>query len=228
MSTMRGKAKANYHHGDLRRTLMDISIDILKKHEVETLNLRKLAVMAGVSPGAPYHHFADRAELVAAIANEGFELLEGSMHKATAACTNDASARLEALGQAYVHFAISHPGYFRVMFRRETHNNATTAIRGAGQRTFQLLCAAITACQEDGSAPAGDPQPLVLHAWAAVHGLSTLLVDGDLKGISIPTQQLAPAMTHLMRRMLIALAESTATDNHATRSSPSTGDAHDL
>jgi hypothetical protein len=209
---MRGKAKANYHHGDLRRSLMDISIDILKKHEVETLNLRKLAVLAGVSPGAPYHHFADRAELVAAIANEGFEFLEGSMHKATAACTNDASARLEALGQAYVHFAITHPGYFRVMFRREAHNNASTEMRGAGKRTFQLLCDAITACQEDGSAPAGDPQPLVLHAWAAVHGLSTLLVDGDLKGIPIPTQQLAPTMTQLMRRMMIALAQSQGTE----------------
>ncbi len=209
---MRGKAKANYHHGDLRRALMDVSIDILKKHEVETLNLRKLAVLAGVSPGAPYHHFADRAELVAAIANEGFELLEGSMHKATTACTNDASARLEALGQGYVHFAITHPGYFRVMFRRETHNNASTEMRGAGKRTFQLLCDAITACQEDGSAPAGDPQPLVLHAWAAVHGLSTLLVDGDLKGIPIPTQQLAPTMTQLMRRMMIALAQSQGTE----------------
>ncbi len=210
---MRAKVKANYHHGDLRRALMDVSIDILKKHEVETLNLRKLAVLAGVSPGAPYHHFADRAELVAAIANEGFELLEGSMRKATATCANEASARLEALGQAYVHFAISHPGYFRVMFRRETHNNATTAMRGAGQRTFQLLCDAITACQQAGSAPAGDPQPLILHAWAAVHGLSTLLVDGDLKGISIPTQQLASVMTNLMRRMLIALAESPPGDS---------------
>jgi len=209
---MRGKAKANYHHGDLRRSLMDISIDILKKHEVETLNLRKLAVLAGVSPGAPYHHFADRAELVAAIANEGFELLESRMRKAIAACANEASARLEVLGQAYVHFAITHPGYFRVMFRRETHNNASTEMRGAGKRTFQLLCDAITACQEDGSAPAGDPQPLVLHAWAAVHGLSTLLVDGDLKGIPIPTQQLAPTMTQLMRRMMIALAQSQGTE----------------
>lgn len=217
---MRGKVKANYHHGDLRRALMDVSIDILKKHEVETLNLRKLAVLAGVSPGAPYHHFADRAELVAAIANEGFELLEGSMRKATATCANEASARLEALGQAYVHFAISHPGYFRVMFRRETHNNATTAMRGAGQRTFQLLCDAITACQQAGSAPAGDPQPLILHAWAAVHGLSTLLVDGDLKGISIPTQQLASVMTNLMRRMLIALAESPPGDSTSGDSTP--------
>ena len=217
---MRGKVKANYHHGDLRRALMDVSIDILKKHEVETLNLRKLAVLAGVSPGAPYHHFADRAELVAAIANEGFELLEGSMRKATATCANEASARLEALGQAYVHFAISHPGYFRVMFRRETHNNATTAMRGAGQRTFQLLCDAITACQQTGSAPAGDPQPLILHAWAAVHGLSTLLVDGDLKGISIPTQQLASVMTNLMRRMLIALAESPPGDSTSGDSTP--------
>ena len=217
---MRAKAKANYHHGDLRRALMDVSIDILKKHEVETLNLRKLAVLAGVSPGAPYHHFADRAELVAAIANEGFELLEGSMRKATATCANEASARLEALGQAYVHFAISHPGYFRVMFRRETHNNATTAMRGAGQRTFQLLCDAITACQQAGSAPAGDPQPLILHAWAAVHGLSTLLVDGDLKGISIPTQQLASVMTNLMRRMLIALAESPPGDSTSGDSTP--------
>jgi AcrR family transcriptional regulator len=220
MTAKRARAKANYHHGDLRRALMDVSIDILNQQEVETLNLRKLAALMGVSPGAPYHHFADRAELVRVIAEEGFALLERAMHKAIAESGSDGSARLEALGQAYVQFAVHHPGYFRVMFRRATHDQVTTAMQGAGRRTFQLLCDAITACQRDGSAPAGDPQPLILHAWAAVHGLSTLLVDGDLKGISIPARQLAPVMTNLMRRMLTALAESPAAGSSAGDSIP--------
>ena len=64
--------KNGYHHGDLRRTLITISVDLIDRQGIDALNLRNLASLAGVSSGAPYHHFADRAELLAAIAQEGF------------------------------------------------------------------------------------------------------------------------------------------------------------
>ena len=83
---MRVKKKAGYHHGDLRQTLIDVSVDVIARQGLDALSLRALATRAGVSSGAPYHHFADRGQLLAAIAQDGF----GRLH------------------QAYVQFAVAH------------------------------------------------------------------------------------------------------------------------
>ncbi|MGB3580721.1 MAG: helix-turn-helix domain-containing protein, partial [Roseiarcus sp.] len=64
---MRAKRKADYHHGNLRRALIDAAVSAIAKHGVDALNLRQLAARAGVTPGAPYHHFTHREELLAAV-----------------------------------------------------------------------------------------------------------------------------------------------------------------
>ena len=88
------------------------------------------------------------------------------------AAPDNASARLEALGLAYVTFAVSSLGYFRVMF----HGGSTsTGPTEAGLRTFNILRDAVVACQEAGQAPKGDATGLVLVAWSAVHGFATLV-----------------------------------------------------
>lgn len=198
--------KKKYHHGELRRALMDVSVDVIDKKGIDALNLRSLAVRAGVSSGAPYHHFADRAQLLAAIAQEGFEGLEAAMVREGAAAPAGSSERLEALGRAYVVFATSHRGHFRVMFRGDTHALPSAGLKSSGDRAFQLLWQAIEACQAEGTAPPGDPQPLVLHAWATVHGLATLCVDSGLAKMGIPPEHMAPLITGLTSRMFSALA----------------------
>ncbi len=204
---MKINKNTNYHHGDLKRALMDASLEVINKHGVAYLNLRKLAIHIGVSSGAPYHHFADRSELLTAIAKEGFELLELSMNKECESVIKDPSAKLEALGRAYIMFAISHPGHFKVMFRGDVNDKPNSESSKSGQRTFQLLCEAIQECQVSGSAPKGDPEPLVLHAWVTVHGLSSLLVDGSLKQkISIDPDKLPSLVTGLSSQMFKALA----------------------
>ena len=169
---MRLKRKSGYHHGELRRALLDVSVDVIEKHGVDALNLRELAHRAGVSSGAPYHHFADREALLASIAEEGFGYLEAAMIKERDAAPEDATSRLAALGRAYVSFATTHVGHFRVMFRG---NLRSPQLVRAKPQAFQLLWAAIEDCQRFGVAPSGNPQPLVLTAWSAVHGLATLL-----------------------------------------------------
>ena len=113
---MRAKRRADYHHGRLRRALIETAVKTIAKHGVNALSLRELATRAGVSPGAPYHHFPNRSELLASIAEEGFTRLEAQLIAARDAAPDNASARLEALGLAYVTFAVSSLGYFRVMF----------------------------------------------------------------------------------------------------------------
>ncbi len=204
---MKPSPKTTYHHGDLRRTLMNVSVKMIDKKGVEALNLRELALLAGVSSGAPYHHFANRGELLGAIAQEGFEMLAAAMTKQRDLAPESSSARLAALGQAYVLFATSHRGHFRVMFRVETAGSAKpTASTFAADHAFGLLTEAIKECQQTGAAPQGDPQLLVLHAWATVHGLATLLVDGGLSKIDLTPENLASMMTHLTGQLFAALA----------------------
>src|SRR5215475_2854236 len=96
-----------YHHGDLRRALVDAARRLLESEGPSALSLRAVAREAGVSPAAPYHHFKDKAELLEAVAQEGWDLLNAEMHKAKAG--DKGRHQLTALGIAYVCFARENP-----------------------------------------------------------------------------------------------------------------------
>ena len=177
---------------------------MVARRGIDALNLRALAARAGVSPGAPYHHFGSRDGLLAAIAEEGFAHFETSLITARdAAPAADASARLEAIGQAYLRFAAVHPGYFRVMFHGDAGAEGPAI---SGERAFALLHEAIVHCQREGTAPAGDPAPLVLTAWSVVHGLATLRLDRALPFKGLEPDRLAPRVAQLITRMFAAAA----------------------
>jgi AcrR family transcriptional regulator len=201
----RGKPKKRYHHGDLRRALIDDAVRTIAGQGIGALNLRQLAAGVGVTSGAPYHHFASREALLAAIADDGFCELEARLIAARKAAPTAAGPRLKALGEAYVQFAIGRPGYFRVMF----HGDAmTTGPTKAGLRAFELLREAVLVCQSEGAAPAGDPAPLVLTAWSAVHGFATLCVDGALPFQGIDGDAMASAIGQTIAQSFAALARS--------------------
>jgi AcrR family transcriptional regulator len=204
---MRAKRKVDYHHGRLRQALIETAVKTIAKHGVDALSLRELAARAGVSPGAPYHHFPNRSELLASIAEEGFRRLGTALTAARDAALETPSARLEALGLAYVTFAVSSLGYFRVMFQGASTPSAPTE---AGMHTFNILRDAIVACQDAGEAPKGDATGLVLLAWSAVHGFATLWVDRALPFQGLEPERLAPEIARLITRMFTALAAHSA------------------
>ena len=203
---MKAKKRKTYHHGDLKRSLMDVALHAIRKSGVDNLNLRKLATLAGVSSGAPYHHFGSREDLLVELTREGFELLGSALLRERDAAGADPAQRLQALGQAYIHFALSHPGHFKVMFRGEVHGASGSAMSAEGERAFGLLSEAVAQCQQAGVAPAGDPAPLVLYAWATVHGLACLMVEGSLRKIAMPAEQLPGVVSHLTIQLFAALA----------------------
>ncbi len=203
MADMRRKAEKTYHHGSLRRALIDAAVEVVAQHGIDALNLRELAGRAGVTTGAPYHHFASREALLKAIAEEGFAQFEVHLIAGRDAAPAAAAARLQALGRAYISFAVAHPGYFRVMFHGDAMASGPTE---PGLRAFLLLRDAIVACQAVGAAPKGDPTLLVLTAWSAVHGLATLWVDGALPFEGIDPRELAPDIGRILASMFAALA----------------------
>ncbi len=104
-----------YHHGDLHEALVRTARKLLEKDGLEHLSLRGVARAAGVSPAAPYHHFADKHALLGAVAAEGFTQLREEM-LARMATVPDAAGRRDACGIGYVAFAVKNPALFRLMF----------------------------------------------------------------------------------------------------------------
>lgn len=173
---IRAVPRASYHHGSLRDTLVDASVALIRAEGIGAVSLRRVAREAGVSPGAPYHHFADRAELLAAIAAQGSRLLEHRLEAARDGASTPGDA-IAAMVETYVLFARDEPAYFRLACRPEL---ATPDHEGA-QCTFRLLHEAIEAGQRAGSVPAGPPGPLIGMVWALAHGLAALWLDGPLE-----------------------------------------------
>jgi len=200
------QTRASYHHGALRDELIKACVALIETEGIGAVSLRRVARDAGVSPGAPYHHFADRSALLAAIAAQGHELLEQQLRRAR----SEAPSAVRALGamiETYVAFARDHPAHVHLMLRGELSQmdkNPETQSAGAG--AIQLLTEVVLDCQREGSAPPGDPGPLVGMVWALAVGIVTLWLDGPLEGrcVSLGTtpEQLTSQIAALLEPLL--------------------------
>ncbi len=170
-----------YHHGDLRRALLEAAAAVVAERGVEGLTLREVARRAGVSHAAPYHHFADLGALISALAAQGLAQLRDEQ-RAVAAAPASAAERIRALGLAYVRFALEDPARFRLIWRPELRGGAEpTAVDETGAESYEPLVQAIAEGQASGQLIDGETGDLALGAWSAVHGLALLLVDGPLR-----------------------------------------------
>jgi AcrR family transcriptional regulator len=175
---MATRRRRPYHHGNLRAALVDPALELVEREGAEALTLRAVARAAGVSPAAPYRHFTDKRALLAAVAEEGFRLLASALRGARDDGA-DARARFRARGLAYVGFATRHPSHFRVMFGRElADRSGYRGLQDAAQAAFDALVEGVTDAQRAGAMREGDPRELGLTAWATMHGLAMLFLDG--------------------------------------------------
>lgn len=202
--------KRPYHHGDLRRTLLEASVELIAERGLDALSLREVARRAGVSPAAPYHHFASREELLLALALEGFTLLALAMQTARdAAASASAIERLGAIGEAYVRFAVAHPAHFRLMFRPSLMSPGTLPQEGAPGQAFALLLDGVSEVLEnDDVRKTVDRRGLVLVAWSLVHGAAELLLDGPLADglpdLDIPASEVPALLTRSFEGIIAA------------------------
>jgi len=173
----RKKRPSAYHHGDLRDALVRAARRILEKDGVAQLSLRRVARAAGVSPAAPYHHFADKQALLDAIATQGFAALTAGM-RARMAKKSDPAGRLDASGVGYVVFAVENPTLFQLMFSGDGRRSfGDTALTAARDSAYGVLQAAVADTSVDGTA-----NPLVcLRLWSLVHGIAKLIVERSIK-----------------------------------------------
>ncbi len=165
-------SKASYHHGDLRSACLRAAMELLEERGETALSLRAVARRAGVSPAAPYRHYADREALVSAVAAVGYRQLAERLAAAHPSPSNP--EQLASVATAYVQFALERPALFRIMFGEPCDRDNDERV--AATAAVSLYVRAIV----ERSFPQADADALATAIWALVHGLAFLHLDGKL------------------------------------------------
>lgn len=200
----RRKRAGQYHHGDLRRALLEQALRTIETSGPEGLTLRGVGAALGVSRTALYRHFADKEALLAGVASEGFRLLREALLVAWERDGRGA-AGFEAMGGAYLRFAIDHPAHYRVMFGRFVESgHRDPGLESEAESAFGALADALATLQRDGLAR---PDDLLLQArfvWALTHGIAMLVIDGQLRGCDEDATALNQYAAERLRQALSA------------------------
>jgi AcrR family transcriptional regulator len=173
--------KQKYHHGDLRSALLEAALAVLTEIGPQGLSIREVARRAGVSHAAPYRHFADRDELILAVVEQGFELMQQTMAAEKAAANPDPLDQFAASGLAYVNFALQHPAYYRVMFSGDLlSSTGHVAFQHTSSEAIQGMVSDIKLGQELGVLRQGDPVIQALTIWSTIHGFVSIVNDNRI------------------------------------------------
>lgn len=174
------QGRKSYHHGNLRETLIESALEILKEGTLADLSLRALARKAGVSQTAPYRHFEDKEALIAVLKEEGMRKLGKGM-KELMAEEADPLERMRKLGMKYVEFAEIYPAHFKVMFEYELQDyDKYSALHDVSDDSFRCLQETVDECLALPNARKVDRSVAQFGAWSMVHGLSVLLMNQSL------------------------------------------------
>lgn len=165
-----------YHHGDLRRALVNAGLELLETRDADDLSLREVARAVGVSPTAVYRHFPDKDALLDALAAEGLGRLAVAQHEAADAA-GGGKAGFVATGVAYVRFALDNPALFRLTFSATAARDILDAPEHVPDAMAFLRANAAAAAEQSG----GDAKVVAIHAWSVAHGLATLLLEGQVE-----------------------------------------------
>lgn len=178
--------KFKYHHGNLRDALLRAARDLLESDGVDGLSLRALAKATGVTQAAPYSHFRDKDDLLAAIAEEGFQRLALQMAE-DATGASSTRQRLERLMVSYIRFAQNNKALFQIMFGRELADlkRYPTLAMTAG-KSYALMSTAI-ANKLKGDV---DARFMTVTLWSLCHGLTTLIIEQKLEPKSFGTESI--------------------------------------
>ena len=192
-----------YHHGDLRRALIETGIDFIKQKGEEALSLRKIAEICGVSNAAPYAHFKSKDEFIAAIQKYIMDLFAATLEK-TVMEYKDSPSLLPMLGKAYVMFFYQNPFYFDFLFscKNISIKLSLDDDNSAENLPFDILQKTATTVFGKAKLPEKVIQDKIIAMWALVHGLASIVVmpnvefddnwetrvEEIIKSISIPYQ----------------------------------------
>jgi AcrR family transcriptional regulator len=186
-----------YHHGKLREALIDAGVELARGGGPSAVLLRAVSRQAGVSHNAAYRHFADQEDLLAAVAQRcmtqlSLLMIERMERVEARSAARRARLRLESIGRAYIDFALSEPGWFRTAFTSARPRPANSRTAEAVPNPYDVLGAALDDLVRAGGLTPRRRAAAQYTAWSAVHGLSSLLLDGPLR--ELPEADVARAV----------------------------------
>ncbi|MFI0408123.1 TetR/AcrR family transcriptional regulator [Actinomadura sp. 3N508] len=161
-----------YHHGNLRRAVLDAAVEAIAEQGTAGWSLRQIARRAGVSHAAPAHHFGDKAGLLTAVAAEGYARFADALEAA--------GDDLHDMGLAYIRFAVGHRAYFEVMFTPALYRADDPDVAAARDRAARVLAGGVRSVSVGG---AEDERTAGLAAWSIVHGFAHLWLSGALADV---------------------------------------------
>jgi AcrR family transcriptional regulator len=190
MAISRSKKRGSYHHGNLRDALIETAFAMIEEDGADSLTIRRLAERTGVTHAAPSHHFADKNELMLALAAEGFNRFRSAL--ASVMHISDPLERLSEIGRAYVRFALEHPGAYRLIMGpalsriqmpgqdHTTHfDSSGDHIQAASEGTFEMLESTVAEAMAGRRTIGGaGVSGVAFLAWSAMHGAAMLALDG--------------------------------------------------
>lgn len=184
--------RKNYHHGDLKNALIQAGIEILAEEGVGGLSLRKVARRAGVSHAAPYAHFADKQNLIAAIASDGHKRIFEQFEEIESSHADNPLQQFLSGAWAYMRFGLESPDHYKITFSgaiQDEHSHPE--FLEYSQRNMQVLRDIIERCRSAGvlNAEHVDPEMQAVGIWGLLHGLVLLMIQRQLPSRMMNTIQ---------------------------------------
>jgi AcrR family transcriptional regulator len=175
---MEPSSTKSYHHGNLRQELLDTAEAQLSEANAEDLSLRALARAVGVSQTAPYRHFSDKSELLAALATRGHRKLLAQLEEAGREAGDSPSEQMHAFAHSYVNYAVGNRDIFKLMFGPSLQPlERYPELRQASRETYDLVRRIVRNGIEQKVFLDEDVEYLANAGWSAIHGLATLVLD---------------------------------------------------
>ena len=176
----RPPAERPYHHGDLRRVLVDAAFELVGEGGAEAVSVREAARRAGVSPGAPFRHFESREALLAAVAEEAQRRFRAEIDKALArAPADDPLQRFRCLGRAYLQWAMHNPTHFEVISsRRLFDHDRSAAVSSDNAEVMDLAGRLLKEAHAKGQLGTTDLKQVLIAGRALVYGFARMAIDG--------------------------------------------------
>lgn len=172
------KSGRSYHHGDLRRSLIELGLALVQEVGVEAISLRELAERVGVSTPALYHHFKNKQQLLFALGEASVDLFQVQLDQVVAQAGQGFS--IEDFVLVYVRFAIANPELYELMFGRQMWaGEQTSEFHRKAKQSFRVSAERLVRLQQVGQLPSGvNPLRLAQVGWATLHGLCRMYNDG--------------------------------------------------
>lgn len=180
---MKPKKTSTYHHGNLKEELLQTALEMIDTDGLDSITLRDLTQRLGTSRTAVYRHFASKEALILGVIEKGYENLDLIFTPIFQDHIQSVDERFNAMGRAYLEFAIEHPNLYRLLFGDTYHQEREEICdyRDESQATgLYALIGLLLEAQEEGIIASVDPMIQAAMVWASIHGLASLLIDGHL------------------------------------------------